>query len=83
MAIIGLDHVQIAIPMGGEGEARGFYSGLLGMDEVPKPDTLSPSGCWFETGAVSIHIGIDPDFRSARKAHPALLVSDLEGLAQR
>lgn len=83
MAIIGLDHVQIAIPAGGEEAARGFYGALLGMHEVPKPDNLSPSGCWFERGGVSLHIGVDPDFVPTKKAHPAFLVDDLAGLRQR
>ncbi len=83
MAIIGLDHVQLAIPAGGEDQARGFYTGLLGMTEVPKPTNLSPTGCWFTGGAVSLHIGVDPDFRPATKAHPALLVDDLAGLRAR
>ncbi|WP_301750370.1 VOC family protein [uncultured Erythrobacter sp.] len=83
MAIIGLDHVQLAIPAGGEDQARAFFVGLLGMTEVPKPANLSPSGCWFTGGAVSLHIGVDPDFRPATKAHPALLVDDLRGLRAR
>lgn len=83
MGVVGLDHVQLAIPAGGEGLARGFYAGLLGMVEVPKPATLSASGCWFTGGAVSLHIGVDPDFRAANKAHPALLVDDLAGLRAR
>ncbi len=73
MAVIGLDHVQIAIPAGGEDQARAFYAGLLGMAEVPKPANLSPSGCWFRGGSVSLHIGVDPAFCAAFKAHPAFL----------
>lgn len=80
MAIVGLDHVQLAIPEGGEDEARRFFVDLLGMNEVPKPANLSPSGCWFTGGTMSLHLGVDPDFRPARKAHPALLVDDLDGL---
>lgn len=80
MAIIGLDHIQIAIPAGGEDRARTFYGDLLGMHEVPKPDNLSQTGCWFERGSVSLHIGVDPAFTPARKAHPALLVDDLDRL---
>lgn len=83
MAIVGLDHVQLAIPAGGEDQARGFYAGLLGMAEVPKPATLSASGCWFTGGAVNFHIGVDPDFHPATKAHPALLVDDLVALRER
>lgn len=83
MAIIGLDHLQLAIPQGGEDQARGFYAGLLGMTEVPKPATLSASGCWFVGGAVNLHLGVDPAFRPATKAHPALLVDDLSALRSR
>ncbi len=83
MAIIGLDHVQIAIPEGGEESARAFYGGVLKMHEVPKPDILSKSGCWFESGALNLHIGIDPDFIPAKKAHPAMLVDDLAALRAR
>ncbi len=77
MAIIGLDHVQIAIPEGGEGDARAFYVGILGMREVAKPANLSPNGCWFKSGKMNLHVGVDPEFRPARKAHPALLVDDI------
>lgn len=83
MAIVGLDHVQLAIPAGGEDRARAFYAGLLGMTEVPKPANLSPAGCWFTGGAVNLHIGVDPAFRPAIKAHPALLVDDLADLRAR
>lgn len=83
MAIVGLDHVQLAIPAGGEDQARAFYAGLLGMAEVPKPANLSPTGCWFAGGTVSLHIGVDPDFRPAKKGHPALLVDGLAALRER
>jgi catechol 2,3-dioxygenase-like lactoylglutathione lyase family enzyme len=82
MAILGLDHVQLAIPAGGEDKARAFFGDLLGMQEVPKPATLSASGCWFKAGALNLHLGVDPDFRPAAKAHPALLVDDLAQLRQ-
>lgn len=83
MGVVGLDHVQLAIPAGGEDQARGFFIGLLGMVEEEKPANLSPSGCWFTGGTIALHIGIDPDFRPAKKAHPALLVDDLAGLRAR
>lgn len=76
-----LDHVQLAMPAGGEDDARGFYSGLLGLPEVPKPPHLAArGGCWFEDADLKLHLGVDPDFRPARKAHPALLVSGLAAL---
>ena len=83
MGVVGLDHVQLAIPAGGEGQARWFFGGLLGMTEVPKPANLSPSGCWFTGGGAALHIGVDPDFRPAKKAHPALVVDDLAALRDR
>lgn len=78
MAVVGLEHIQLAIPEGGEEKARKFFSDLLGMKEVPKPSNLSPSGCWFKSGSLNLHVGVDPNFRPASKAHPALLVDDLE-----
>lgn len=81
MPIERVDHVQLAMPPGGEAEARGFYEGLLGITEVPKPHHLATrGGCWFEDDKVKIHLGVEADFRPAKKAHPALLVSDLRSL---
>jgi catechol 2,3-dioxygenase-like lactoylglutathione lyase family enzyme len=79
-----LDHVQLAIPAGGEDDARAFYAGLLGFTEVPKPEHLAGrGGCWFEAGEAKVHLGVDPDFRPARKAHPALVVRGLAALGER
>lgn len=84
MAVVGLDHVQLAMPSGGEAEARLFYAGLLGLREVAKPAHLvTRGGAWFEGEGVRIHLGVDPEFRPARKAHPGLLVTDLAHLADR
>src|SRR5262245_32030454 len=84
MEILGIDHVQLAIPPGGETAAREFYGRLLGIPEVPKPPELAKrGGAWFETGSVRIHVGVETDFRAARKAHVALLVRDLRGLVRR
>lgn len=80
MGVVGLDHVQLAIPAGGEHDARRFFGEILKMREVPKPSGLASEGCWFESGSLRLHIGIDPDFRAATKAHPALLVDDLAHL---
>ena len=79
-----LDHVQIAIPAGGEDRARAFFGGLLGLAEIPKPEEmLGRGGCWFELGDRQLHIGVDPDFRPARKAHIAISVPDLHALRVR
>jgi catechol 2,3-dioxygenase-like lactoylglutathione lyase family enzyme len=83
-AVVGVDHVQLAMPAGHEPEARAFYSGLLGIPEVTKPPALAArGGVWFESGRVKIHLGVDPDFRPARKAHPGLLIHDLASLIER
>lgn len=82
----GIHHVQLAMPAGGEGEARGFYADVLGLRELPKPPGLAGrGGCWFASadGRVNVHLGIDPDFRPARKAHPALAVVDCDALRER
>ena len=79
-----IDHVQLALPAGGEDRARAFYGQLLGMKEVAKPAELAKrGGCWFEGGRVQIHLGVEEDFRPARKAHPALRCFDYHGLVAR
>ena len=84
MALRAIEHVQLAMPAGGEDLARGFYVGLLGLEERTKPPALAVrGGCWFESGAVKLHLGVETDFRPARKAHPALLVDGLAVLSRR
>jgi catechol 2,3-dioxygenase-like lactoylglutathione lyase family enzyme len=84
MFIMRIDHIQLAMPAGGEGAARAFYAGLLDLVEVPKPTGLAQhGGAWFETGEVRLHLGVDHDFRPARKAHPGLLVHGLADLVSR
>jgi catechol 2,3-dioxygenase-like lactoylglutathione lyase family enzyme len=78
-----IDHVQLAMPTGGEELAVAFYEGLLGIPHVAKPAHLAVrGGCWFEDEHVKVHLGVDHEFRAARKAHPALLVVDLPGVVE-
>lgn len=82
--LTGIDHVQIAIPANGEDEARRFYLGVLGFTEVPKPPVQAArGGCWFELGALKLHLGVDKTFHPATKAHVAFLTNNLQGLAAR
>jgi catechol 2,3-dioxygenase-like lactoylglutathione lyase family enzyme len=82
--IIAIEHVQLAMPRGMENIAREFYQGVLGIPEIPKPPHLAKrGGVWFERGMLKVHLGVEADFRPAQKAHPALLVVDLEGLMAR
>lgn len=84
LQILAIDHVQIAAPQGCEIAARQFYGFVLGLEEIEKPLSLrARGGCWFRCGAQQLHIGVERDFRPARKAHPAFKVADLEGLRER
>ena len=84
MTIIGLHHVQLALPPGREADAIAFYEGLLGIPRVAKPPHLElRGGCWFESATTRIHLGVEEDFSPARKAHPALLTDDLAALRRR
>lgn len=84
MPVVGIDHVQLAMPAGREAEARAFYDGLLGIPERAKPPELAArGGAWFESGALKIHLGVDLEFRPARKAHPAFVVRELAALVRR
>jgi catechol 2,3-dioxygenase-like lactoylglutathione lyase family enzyme len=75
------DHVQLSMPAGDEDRARAFYAGVLGMTEIAKPaDLRARGGAWFSSGPVQLHLGVDPAFTPARKAHPALRCADLDAL---
>jgi catechol 2,3-dioxygenase-like lactoylglutathione lyase family enzyme len=83
MTVTGIDHVQVAAPAGCESEARAFYGELLGLEELPKPGPLaSRGGCWFRAGTQELHVGVEEPFAPARKAHPGLVVADLDDLAE-
>lgn len=85
LRLLRIEHAQFAMPDGQEDQARRFYSGVLGLDEVAKPAELAGrGGCWFEQGegtdALKLHLGVEPDFRPARKAHVAFVVEALDPL---
>jgi catechol 2,3-dioxygenase-like lactoylglutathione lyase family enzyme len=79
-----IDHVQLAMPSGGEETARRFFVDALGMTEIAKPPELAKrGGCWFASGKVQVHLGVENDFRAAKKAHPALRCRDYASLLAR
>ncbi|TQM16002.1 VOC family protein [Pseudonocardia kunmingensis] len=79
-----LHHMQLAMPAGREDEARHFFGDVLGMAEIPKPPVLaSRGGAWFRAGDVELHLGVEEDFRPARKGHPGILVEDLDEVVRR
>ncbi|MCX4526242.1 glyoxalase [Streptomyces sp. NBC_01551] len=78
-----VDHVQLAAPPGSEDRLRAYYRDVLGMAEIPKPPLLAArGGCWFAAGPVQLHLGVEEDFRPARKAHPGLRVTGIEAYAR-
>lgn len=84
MTITAIDHVQLAMPAGGPAQARAFYCGLLRLVENSKPVQLAArGGCWFASAAAAVHLGVEDNFRPARKAHPAFLVRDYDALLAR
>lgn len=81
--LTGLHHVQLAAPAGSEPVMREFYAGLLGLTEIPKPPALAArGGVWFGAPGIEIHIGVEDGFRPARKAHPGIVVRDLDAMAE-
>lgn len=77
-----LDHVQICIPTGAEQQAREFYSQVIGLEEIEKPDALKPNGgLWFQIADIQLHIGVE-DIQGKSKRHPAFEVEDLEGIKE-
>jgi catechol 2,3-dioxygenase-like lactoylglutathione lyase family enzyme len=84
MPLTGIAHIQLAAPPGCEPEARNFFGRLLGLEEIPKPEPLrARGGCWFKVGEKQLHIGIEDDFRPARKAHPAFSVENIRRLYEK
>ncbi len=76
--------MQVTCPAGSEAATRDFYGGLLALVEVAKPPVLAGrGGVWFRGEGYELHVGVEEGFQPARKAHPAFLVEDLDGLARR
>ncbi|WP_426497868.1 VOC family protein [Streptomyces sp. D54] len=84
VGLAAVDHVQLAAPPGTEDALRAFYADALGMTEIPKPPVLAVrGGCWFASGPVQLHLGVEEDFHPAKKAHPGLRVTGIEAYAAR
>ena len=82
--LLGLHHVQLAMPPGEEQAAIDFYAGVLGLEHVAKPPELADrGGAWFRSGELEVHLGVEEGFQPALKAHPAFLVEDLERMRAR
>ena len=78
MTVLGIDHVQLAYPPGGDAEARRFYGDVLGLTEMPKPEDMrARGGMWFQAGPTQLHLGVEEGMRPSAKMHPALVVAGL------
>lgn len=82
MAILKIDHVQIAIPWGKVADALSFYEGVLQFVRIPKPAELDQNGAWLTQSPVNLHLGEAKEFEAAREAHPALLVDNIDQLLE-
>ncbi|MFI5531737.1 glyoxalase [Kitasatospora sp. NPDC051853] len=79
-----LHHVQLDVPKGSEETCRAFWSGVLGLAELPKPPVLAArGGCWFGGGGVEVHLGVVGEHQASPKAHPGFLMTGLDDLAAR
>jgi catechol 2,3-dioxygenase-like lactoylglutathione lyase family enzyme len=79
-----LDHVQLAVPPGAEARCDEFYVDALGFVTLDKPPVLAArGGRWYRRDDATVHLGVEVDFRPAKKAHPALVVDDYETLLER
>ena len=79
-----IDHVQPAIPAGGEDKCRAFRGDVLGLPELPKPPLLAArGGCWFDASGFQVHVGVEQDFRPALEAHPVFRIRGIRALAER
>jgi catechol 2,3-dioxygenase-like lactoylglutathione lyase family enzyme len=82
--VLAIDHIQLAAPSGCEEAARRFFGELLGLEEIPKPEAIrARGGVWFRVGSHELHIGVEPGFAPARKAHPAFRSSHYDELRER
>jgi catechol 2,3-dioxygenase-like lactoylglutathione lyase family enzyme len=73
-----IDHVQISIPKGSENEARAFYTGVMGLKEIPKPASLMPNGgLWYQVADIELHLGVEAEVLKTNR-HPAFEITDVE-----
>ena len=73
-----LDHIQICIPKGKEDEARHFYTEIIGLTEIPKPELLiANGGLWYKVADIQLHIGTENEINRSKR-HPAFEVLNLE-----
>lgn len=80
-----LSHINVTMPRGSENQARAFYSELLGLPEIPKPQSLrARGGVWFDVGGLDLHLSIEENRANADAyRHFGLECADVAGLRQK
>jgi catechol 2,3-dioxygenase-like lactoylglutathione lyase family enzyme len=77
-----LDHIQICIPKGKENDARKFYSDIIGLAEIPKPQALvANGGLWYQIADIQLHIGVENEINKSKR-HPAFEITNLDEARQ-
>lgn len=75
-----LNHIQTTVLSAVEQAAKHFYGTLLGLEEIPKPESLrSRGGAWYRCGPVELHLSIEDlpaDNRESRR-HVCFVVQNL------
>jgi catechol 2,3-dioxygenase-like lactoylglutathione lyase family enzyme len=77
-----LSHINVTMPKGGEDLARAFYTGLLGLREIPKPESMRlRGGVWFDAGGLDVHLSVEEQRAGADSyRHFGLEHEDVDGL---
>ena len=77
--------MQVLAPIGGVSDARRFYTDVVGLEEIERPETMGGVGAWFRAGSQELHVTEHDAFVPAEKAHPAfeLASEELDALAER
>jgi len=77
LGVIGIDHVQIAVPRAQEAQCLAFYRAFLGLAEITKPAELrARGGAWFQLSNLQLHIGLDAEASPPSRRHICFLVED-------
>ena len=80
-----LHHVNVTVPRSLEAAARHFYGEVMGIPEVPKPESSrGRGGAWYQLGPIQLHLSVeDVEDASLSKRHVCYTVADLAAAEER
>jgi catechol 2,3-dioxygenase-like lactoylglutathione lyase family enzyme len=80
-----IHHVNVTVPRALEAAARQFYGVVMGMTEVPKPESSrGRGGAWFQLGEVQLHLSLEEiEGEQVLKRHVCYTVENLNEAEQR